>query len=451
MKRKAVHPPSSVIDSSNAASPSSPSPSSSSSSSSCVVDCHNNNNNRDNQENVHEEDLKPLNKPKKIRKRKSINGISNDKCPVVNPPTNRRSSIYRGVTRHRWTGRFEAHLWDKSSWNSIQNKKGRQVYLGAYDSELDAARTYDLAALKYWGPDTTLNFPVKNYTKELEEMQNVSKEEYLASLRRRSSGFSRGVSKYRGVARHHHNGRWEARIGRVFGNKYLYLGTFSSQEEAAAAYDLAAIEYRGANAVTNFDISNYIGRIKNVVPKSESLPIPVSKKAKQPQQQLIQSKKQQMLEEDQEVKPPDLQQAQPEEKIALPSQFDKSKLASSMDHSSMLEMDGPEDDRENPWGFCLEMGGYDHPHLVPDIPLEEDGKLLDLFNQTGFEDNIDMIFEGEGNFISLDDTYIDGGGCKSVITTSEDLDKVEKLPKMENLISFYTPSPPSSTASLVSC
>ena len=26
--------------------------------------------------------------------------------------------------------------------------------------------------------------------------------------------------------RHHHNGRWEARIGRVFGNKYLYLGTY---------------------------------------------------------------------------------------------------------------------------------------------------------------------------------------------------------------------------------
>lgn len=28
--------------------------------------------------------------------------------------------------RHRWTGRYEAHLWDKSSWNNIQNKKGRQ-------------------------------------------------------------------------------------------------------------------------------------------------------------------------------------------------------------------------------------------------------------------------------------------------------------------------------------
>ncbi|CAA2965117.1 AP2-like ethylene-responsive transcription factor At1g16060 [Olea europaea subsp. europaea] len=141
-----------------------------------------------------------------------------------------------------------------------KTRKGDKV--SAYDDEDAAAHAYDLAALKFWGPDTILNFPLLTYEKELMEMEGQSREEYIGSIRRKSSGFSRGASKYRGVARHHHNGKWEARIGRVFGNKYLYLGTYATQEEAAVAYDMAAIEYRGLNAVTNFDLSHYIKWIR---------------------------------------------------------------------------------------------------------------------------------------------------------------------------------------------
>ncbi|CBI17594.3 unnamed protein product, partial [Vitis vinifera] len=181
-----------------------------------------------------------------------------------------RTSIYRGVTRHRWTGRYEAHLWDNSCRREGQTRKGRQVYLGGYDKEEKAARAYDLAALKYWGTTTTTNFPISNYEKEIEEMKHMTRQEYVASLRRKSSGFSRGASIYRGVTRHHQHGRWQARIGRVAGNKDLYLGTFSTQEEAAEAYDIAAIKFRGLNAVTNFDMSRYD---VNSILESSTLPI----------------------------------------------------------------------------------------------------------------------------------------------------------------------------------
>ncbi|KAL0381071.1 UNVERIFIED_CONTAM: Ethylene-responsive transcription factor WRI1 [Sesamum angustifolium] len=230
----------------------------------------------------------------KHRRRETVAAALGDDQPpqqqesnaISTPTTVKRSSRFRGVSRPRWTGRYEAHLWDKQSWNATQKKKGKQVlnmkscaschgslfgflqwkwrtvYLGADDDEEAAARAYDLAALKYWGTTTSTNFPISDYDKEIKVMETITKEEYLASLRRYSSGFSRGVSKYRGVARHHHNGIWEARIGRVFGNKYLYFGTYSTQEEAARAYDIAALEYRGINAVTNFDLSNYIRWLK---------------------------------------------------------------------------------------------------------------------------------------------------------------------------------------------
>uniref|UniRef100_A0A165ZAT0 AP2/ERF domain-containing protein n=1 Tax=Daucus carota subsp. sativus TaxID=79200 RepID=A0A165ZAT0_DAUCS len=178
-----------------------------------------------------------------------------------------RTSQYRGVTRlvinlaefdnllrHRWTGRYEAHLWDNSSTKEGQTRKGRQ---GGYDSEEKAARAYDCAALKYWGSATHINFPLESYQQQLEDMNSMNRQEYVAHLRRRSSGFSRGASVYRGVTRHHQHGRWQARIGRVAGNKDLYLGTFCTQEEAAEAYDIAAIKFRGIGAVTNFEMTKY--------------------------------------------------------------------------------------------------------------------------------------------------------------------------------------------------
>nr|XP_043613900.1 ethylene-responsive transcription factor WRI1-like [Erigeron canadensis] len=310
----------------------------------------------------------------KSHKNNTLTTTNTSSMQTANAETTRRSSIYRGVTRHRWTGRFEAHLWDKGTWNNIQNKKGKQIYLGAYDSEEAAARTYDLAALKYWGPDTTLNFQIDTYKKDIEKMEKLSKDEYLASLRRRSSGFSRGVSKYRGVARHHHNGRWEARIGRVLGNKYLYLGTYSTQEEAAAAYDLAAIEYRGAKAVTNFDISIYADRLKNVVPQNE---------ANLESIKVVAPVKSEHIEEVHN----DLSSHEQQEEETIASEKEKSLP------DQIHDLDFPHSvEDEHPWSLCLDSSYNLLPFLH--IPLDKSGDTLDLFDDTGFEDNIDILFDG---------------------------------------------------------
>lgn len=64
------------------------------------------------------------------------------------------------------------------------------------------------------------------------------------------------TSKFTGVCWNKKNKRWQASINS--GGKYLYLGSFISEVEAARVFDQAAIQLRGRDTKLNFPLEDYL-------------------------------------------------------------------------------------------------------------------------------------------------------------------------------------------------
>lgn len=130
------------------------------------------------------------------------------------------TSGYKGVKR------ITAHTWE-----ARVNGQG----IGYYDTAEEAAFAYDKAALEQYGKFASLNHPLEEVLAWVPPVRQFG--------RKSASGY-RGVQAY--------GRRWGAEI--KFQKKRYNLGFFDTAEEAAFAYDKAALEVYGEKAQLNHPI-----------------------------------------------------------------------------------------------------------------------------------------------------------------------------------------------------
>lgn len=124
-------------------------------------------------------------------------------------------------------------------------------------------------------PNSSLSFSSPSSSSSLVSPEKTRKK--LNRVRRPrkppTSAVTRRHSNFRGV-RQRPWGKWAAEIRDPIRRKRLWLGTFSTAEEAAAEYDRVAVMLHGSNAVTNYPITQV--EVKTEIEKDFEVTPPVS-------------------------------------------------------------------------------------------------------------------------------------------------------------------------------
>jgi hypothetical protein len=142
----------------------------------------------------------------------------------------RSSSPYIGVGWVKASSTWTVRLTD------LQTK--RNLHIGRFASEEDAARAYDRAAVQARGPGAKRNFPGEAIS-ELPVSLGEDRKQQKSS-------------RYLGVTWHKGNSSFRVQVKDPQTKRTLHIGYYTSEEDAARAYDCAAVQAQGPGTKRNF-------------------------------------------------------------------------------------------------------------------------------------------------------------------------------------------------------
>lgn len=86
----------------------------------------------------------------------------NNQRDNLRPASRSQNQANRGKPKNNTSG-FKGVSWHRNKWQASIRVNYKPIHLGYFDDPIEAARTYDRAALKYFGKFANLNFPREDY------------------------------------------------------------------------------------------------------------------------------------------------------------------------------------------------------------------------------------------------------------------------------------------------